>query len=103
MRQKRRRDPNVGLVGESGRRSGAVIETGWCQERRCREISNPEADLQLIAPRANWKLFKSRFAKARKMNLQLNRRGAFRAESWFKLLLDGLYSSGNRGNMSPSN
>ncbi len=40
------------------------------QKRKCREISNPEADLQLIAPPANRELFKSRFAKARKMNAQ---------------------------------
>lgn len=39
-----------------------------CQGRECREISNPEADLQLIAPPANRKLFKSRFVKTRKMN-----------------------------------
>ena len=38
------------------------------KNRKCREISNPEADLQLIAPPANRELFKSRFAKARKMN-----------------------------------
>ncbi len=28
MRQKREADPNVGLAGESGRRSGAMIECG---------------------------------------------------------------------------
>ena len=39
-----------------------------CHNRKCREISNPEANLQLIAPPAHWELFKSRFAKARKMN-----------------------------------
>ncbi len=39
------------------------------QDRTCREISNPEADLQPIAPPANRELFKSRFAKARKMNV----------------------------------
>ena len=38
------------------------------QDRKCREISNPEADLQLTAPPANRELFKSRFAMARKMN-----------------------------------
>ncbi len=43
------------------------------QNRKCREISNPEADLQLIAPPANQELFKSRFETARKTNVQLNR------------------------------
>ena len=38
------------------------------QKRKCREISNPKADLQLIGHTANRELFKSRFAKARKMN-----------------------------------
>ncbi len=40
--------------------------------RKYREISNPEEHLQLIAPPANRELFKSRFAKARKMNGQPN-------------------------------
>ena len=44
------------------------------RERKCREISNPEADLQLIAPPANRELFKSRFAKAREMNASNQRR-----------------------------
>ena len=44
------------------------------QDRKCREISNPKADLQLIAPVANREPFKSRFAKARKMNVSAERR-----------------------------
>ncbi len=43
------------------------------QNRKCREISNPEADFQLVAPPANRELFKSRIAKARKMNGRHNR------------------------------
>ena len=50
MRQKREADSNVGLAAESGRRSGAVIKCGYNQNRKCREISNPEADLQLMGP-----------------------------------------------------
>ena len=46
----------------------AALESECSQNRKCREISNPEADLQLIAPLANRELFKSRFAKARKLN-----------------------------------
>ena len=45
-----------------------IGKTANSQNRKCRKISNPEADLQLIAPPANRELFKSRFAKAHKMN-----------------------------------
>ncbi len=47
-------------------------------KRKCRELSNPQADLQLIAPLANRELFKFRFAKARKMNAFGNSYGAKR-------------------------
>ena len=49
------------------------------QERKCCEISNPEADLQLITPPANQKLFKSQFTKARKMNDTAETRGNTRS------------------------
>ncbi len=54
---------------ESGHSHGKLGRSVYSQNRKCREISNPEADLQLIAPPANRGLFKSRFAKARKMNV----------------------------------
>ena len=52
------------------------------QNRKRREISNPEADVQLIAPLANRELFKSRFAKARKMNDSAHRPPS-RAAGWW--------------------
>ena len=66
MHRERKADSNVGLALRSGRYRGCARTTGRSQDRKCREISN----LQLIAPPANRELFKSRFAKARKMNGQ---------------------------------
>ncbi len=62
----------VGLVKCCSILNTAEFFNSLSQERKCSEISNPEADLQLIAPPANRELFKFRFAKARKMNVQLN-------------------------------
>ncbi len=45
MRQKRRADSNVGLAAESGRRSGAVIETG-CRRELIFELFGPGACLE---------------------------------------------------------
>ena len=42
-------------------------------KRKCRAISRPDANLQLIAPPASWVCFKSRFAKACNMNVALQR------------------------------
>lgn len=42
--------------------------SAYSQNRKCRDLPSPVAELQLIAPPANRELFKSRFAKARKMN-----------------------------------
>ncbi len=39
MRQKRRADSNVGLADESGRRSGAAIESGYSQKRKWSHIN----------------------------------------------------------------
>ncbi len=55
--------------GEESGRDRMRGRTAACsQDWKCRKISNPEVNLQLIAPPANRELFKSRFAKARKMN-----------------------------------
>ncbi len=59
---------NVGCQGWSGRTGSVARTAAYSQNRKRREISNPEADLQLFAPLANRELFKSRFGKARKMN-----------------------------------
>ena len=39
----RKADSNVGLAGESARRSGAVIESGYSQERPLADVVNPWA------------------------------------------------------------
>ena len=51
-----------------------VCESGRSQNPKCRELSNPEADLQLIAP-PNRETFESRLAKGRKMNVVHDRPG----------------------------
>ena len=59
---------NVGCQWWSGRTGSVARTAAYSQNRKRREILNPEADLQLFAPLANRELFKSRFGKARKMN-----------------------------------
>ncbi len=71
-----RRGADVGFRANTGRKSAHLGTSASSHNRKCREISNPEADLQLITPPANRELFKFRFAKARKMNVQLNAQGS---------------------------
>ena len=61
---------SVRLWPQSGPRRPHGRTSRLGQNRKNREISNPEADLQLIAPPANRELIKSRFAKALKMNAE---------------------------------
>ncbi len=77
MRREGKAVSNLGLALRSGRNLRCARTTASSQDRKCREISNPEADLQLISPPANRELFKSRFAKARKMNARLSCRAGF--------------------------
>jgi hypothetical protein len=63
---------------------GSAVTRINSQVRKYREISKPDADLQLIAPTASRELIKSRFAKARNMNDQRNRAATLRVDFSFR-------------------
>ncbi len=56
------------LRGRKRTQFGTTETSLLSQNRKYRENSKPDADLKLNAAPANRELFKSRFAKARKMN-----------------------------------